>query len=558
MNETSLIILFVTVLVVTAGLVWWALQRSSPSHRPARSIPAPQASGKSVLQTMFRSLPTARLLCIEGPDRGREVEIRGKQVRIGRSRECEIRIDDPLVSWNHALLGFEPKTQQYVLYDQDSTNGTWVNNQRIAQRPITLGKDQIRVGPAVFVVRHADQPLPTPTPLPLETIAPAAVERVYPIKDYETLETLGQGGSSVIYKARSHRDRQTVAIKVLTHSDPYLLSKFKSEGGIIPKMLRHPHILQVYGLGEIPQNHQPYLVMEYIPGGTLRDRLRSGVPLPMDFAVMIAGQICDALQYAHRKGVYHRDLKPENIFFAGQNHVKLGDFGIARLAQSVTRTSSGYLLGTPLYMSYEQARGIPDIDGRSDLYALGVVLYEMVTGYSPFRADTPLATVDKHLRDWPCSPRDIVPHVPEHVDVAVMRALQKDRDRRFQTAEEMARALGYSAPMHGDEMVSMSDTAARSQHRRSNGRLQLVRRDQSVLPLTPQGVQLGRATLDSSDENISRRHAAIIFRNGVYWLEDTGSTNGTFVNGQRIFSPHALQNGDHIQLGSTTLQVVEQ
>lgn len=556
MSEGDLTILVMVVLAVTAGLVIWALRRSTPAQRLPPSISESQPAVKSVLQTMFGALPTARLQCIEGPGQGQVFEIRGKQIRIGRAQECEIRIDDPLVSWNHALLGYDGKTQQYVLYDQDSTNGTWVNNQRIAQHPISLGADQIRIGPAVFVLRQADQPAPTPTPLPLQTIAPATAERVYPIRDYEILEMLGPGGSSVVYKARSLRDNQTVAIKVLTQSDPYMFSKFKSEGEVIPKMLHHPHILHVYGLGEIPQRRQPYIVMEYIPGGTLRDRMRPGVPVPLDVAIRVAGQVCDALQYAHRKGVYHRDLKPENIFFAEESHVKLGDFGIARLAQSVTRTSSGYLLGTPLYMSYEQARGMPDIDGRTDLYALGVVMYEMVTGYSPFRADTPLATVDRHLKDWPPHPRQIVSHVPEDIDSVIMQALQKDRNRRFQTAEEMARALGYTAPMHGDGARGTTAQVPQSQ-RHSAAQLWLVRSDQSAVALTPQGVKLGRAVLDPHDDNISRQHAEIIYRDGVYWLEDSSSTNGTFVNGQRIFSPHALHNGDRVQLGSTILQVVE-
>ncbi len=555
MDEAGLIALFLGGLVVTVGVVWWALQRSKPSPRPAPSVS--QSSGKSALQTVFGALPTARLLCIEGPERGREFEIRGKQIRIGRSPECEIRIDDPLVSWNHALLGFDSKTQQYVLYDQDSTNGTWVNNQRIAQRPIVLGRDQIRVGPAVFVLRQADQPLPIPTPLPLQLMASAPAGRVYPIMEYEFLEQIGLGGSAVIYKARSRRDNQLVAIKILTESDPYLFNKFKSEGRIIPKLLRHPHILQVYGDGVIPQTHQPYLVMEYIQGGTLRDRLRVGVPLPLDFVILIAGQVCDALHCAHRKGVYHRDLKPENIFFAGETYVKLGDFGIARLAQSVTRTSSGYLLGTPQYMSYEQARGILDIDGRSDLYSLGVVLYEMVTGYAPFMADNPLAIVDKHLKEVPLPPSQLAPQVPEALDAAIMRALEKDRSRRFQSAEEMARALGYTLPLHEAEAARVPETASDLPNRQTRRQIALLRNDHSAILLTPQGLQLGRAALDPHDDNISRRHAAIVWRDGVYWLEDTGSTNGTFVNGQRIFSPHVLQIADRIQLGNVALQVVE-
>jgi len=555
MDETGLIALFLVALAVTVGVVGWALQRSKPSSRPAPSVPP--SSGKLALQTVFGALPTARLLCIEGPDRGREFEIRGKQIRIGRSPECEIRIDDPLVSWNHALLGFDSKTQQYVLYDQESTNGTWVNNQRIAQRPIVLGRDQIRVGPAVFVLRQADQPLPIPTPLPLELMASPPAGRVYPIMEYEFLEQIGLGGSAVIYKARSRRDDQLVAIKILTESDPYLFNKFKSEGRIIPKLLHHPHILQVYGDGVIPQTHQPYLVMEYIQGGTLRDRLRVGVPLPLDFVILIAGQVCDALHYAHRKGVYHRDLKPENIFFAGETYVKLGDFGIARLAQSVTRTSSGYLLGTPQYMSYEQARGILDIDGRSDLYSLGIVLYEMVTGYAPFRADNPLAIVDKHLKEFRPPPSHLAPQVPEALDAAIMRALEKDRSRRFQSAEEMARALGYTLPLHEAEAARAPETASGLSNRQTKRQIALLRDDHSAILLTPQGLQLGRVALDPHDDNISRRHATIVWRDGVYWLEDVGSTNGTFVNGQRIFSPHVLQIADRIQLGNVVLQVVE-
>lgn len=237
--------------------------------------------------------------------------------------------------------------------------------------------------------------------------------------------------------------------------------------------------------------------------------------------------------------------------------MKLGDFGIARLAQSVTRTSSGYLLGTPQYMSYEQARGILDIDGRSDLYSLGVVLYEMVTGYAPFMADNPLAIVDKHLKEVPLPPSQLAPQVPEALDAAIMRALEKDRSRRFQSAEEMARALGYTLPLHEAEAARVPETASDLPNRQTRRQIALLRNDHSAILLTPQGLQLGRAALDPHDDNISRRHAAIVWRDGVYWLEDTGSTNGTFVNGQRIFSPHVLQIADRIQLGNVALQVVE-
>lgn len=552
MDETGLIAVIIVALMVTGGFIWWAMRRSQPPQNVMPSL-------KQVRQTIFRPLPTVCLLFIDGPIQGQKYEIRGKQIRFGRNPECEIRIDDALVSWNHALLSFDSKSNQYILFDQDSTNGTWVNNQRVAQHPVVVGVDQIRIGPAVFVVGQAGQPVPTPTPLPLDAAPPPATESVHEIKDYEFLEKLGHGGSSVIYKARSRRNKGIVAIKILTQADPYLLTKFKNEGGIIPRMLRHPHILRVFGLGEIPQSRQPYIVMEYIPEGTLRDILHPGAPLPLDQVVSIAGQVCDALQYAHRKGVYHRDLKPENIFFVNANLTKLGDFGIARLAQSVTRTSSGYLLGTPLYMSYEQARGIQDIDGRCDIYALGVVLYEMVTGYAPFRADNPLAVVDMHLKTTPIPPSQIAPHVPEHIEMAIMKALEKNREYRFQNTEEMARALGYTAPMHGEEPTGVQQThggAGQTRVSRSKTALELLHNGQSMLPLTRQGMNLGRAELDPNDGNLSRQHAAIVYRGGVYWLEDRNSTNGTFVNGQRIFSPHALREGDLIQVGNTELRVV--
>ncbi len=548
MNETGLIILLLVVAAGVGTLVWWAMRRSQP-RKSARPV-AP-----AVLQTMFGALPTTRLLCINGPEQGAIVEIRGKQIRFGRNPKCEVRVEDPLVSWEHALLTFDAKSKQYVLYDQDSTNGTWVNNQRIAQRTIALGSDQIRIGPAVFVVRLGDQPVPTPTPLPLHKSLPVAVERVHRLKEYEKLKELGRGGSSVVYKARSRRDGRIVAIKMLTHADPYMLTKFKSEGGVIPQLLRHRHILRVYGLGEVPQTKQPYIVMEYISGGTLRDVLRPGSPLSMEQIVMIAGQICDALQYAHRKGVYHRDLKPENVFFATPNTTKLGDFGIARLAQSVTRTASGYLLGTPQYMSYEQARGIPDIDGRCDIYALGVMLYEMVTGYPPFRADNPLTVVDKHLKERPTPPRQLVPQVPQNIEMVIMRALEKDRDLRFQTAEELARALGYTAPMNGDGVPPSAPSRGERSNAIRGEKLTLVCSDGAQFLLTDKGLNLGRANLSPNDGELSRQHAAIVYRDGVYWVEDRNSTNGTFVNGQRIFNAHPLQEGDRIQLGNTSLYV---
>lgn len=364
------------------------------------------------------------------------------------------------------------------------------------------------------------------------------------------LETLGRG-ASVVYKARDKRSGQVVAIKILTKPDAYIRNKFENEMRVLPKRLAgHPHIVQVYGGGYDEKTRMPYLVMEYMVGGILRDHMQRSQPLPFGQVVSIAGQVCDALQYAHSKGIFHRDLKPENIFFNEQGAVKLGDFGIARLAQSVTVTSSGFLIGTPLYMSYEQAKGVSDLDGRSDLYSLGVVLYEMVTGYPPFVADTPLAIVDKHLMAQPVPPSTVNPAVPAHIETVIMQALKKDKSLRYSTAEQMARALGYTQPMHALEQ--------RSPVRPSTRQFRLRRSDGFEIQLDGQSsLSLGRGSVNPEDPRISRQHAKIFIREDQAWIEDVGSANGTFVNDQRVVQPTPVQHGDRLKLGSTLISIVD-
>jgi len=575
MQEVAPVGVLVVVIVVLMGSIALWIGLSSSKKRkcpqcgmvlPSNASECPNCRTPVSSATIYRPVPTAWIICIQGPGTVRPTVMKGKDLQIGRSPDSDLRLDSELVSWKHALLSYS--NGQYILYDQDSTNGTWVNGQRIAQAVIQPGRDQIQIGPYILFLQIPGQPTPLPTPKPIQTPKPMPMERALDFGDYERIAVIGSGGAATVYKAICRLDGQVVAIKVLHQSDPYLRDKFQKEIEL-GRMLRHPHIVQVYGGGE--SQGVWYIVMEFMEGGTLRDRIVPGQPYPLEQVISIAGQICDALQYAHQLGVYHRDIKPENIFFAANGEVKLGDFGIARIAQSVTRTASGWLIGTPLYMSYEQAKGHP-IDGRSDLYSLGVVLYELVTGRCPFVAENPLAVLDKHIQEQPIPPSRVNPSIPPYIEQAILRALEKDPHRRFQTAEEMARALGYTGPMHGPTMAQLTISPPVPTGAPGAGPpyvpevrpspsityaqpLKLVRFDGVVIPLSAGVTLLNRRNVNPGDGEISREHARVVQRGGYYWIEDVGSTNGTFVNGLRIFSPQLLRPGDEIRLGQTTLRV---
>jgi serine/threonine-protein kinase len=298
--------------------------------------------------------------------------------------------------------------------------------------------------------------------------------------------------------------------------------------------------------------------MEYVGNGSLRQRIRPRVGLALDEAVRIVGETCDALQYAHSQGIVHRDIKPENILFGERHEVKLADFGIAKLAGAMTVTQDGLLIGTPYYMSYEQAKGLP-VDARSDIYALGVVLYEMLTGCVPFTGDA-LTVVHKHLTEMPVPPSRLSSSIPPHVEQVVLKALEKDVNKRYANAEQMARALGYTMPFSQPGSTGAKPIVARpakaSLQRPSSapGRLTVLHSGH-VLPLVGDVMVLHRRDINPDDALISRDHARIVRHGGNWWLEDIRSTNGTFLNGQRIFEPVLVRAGDEVRLGSTTLRI---
>jgi serine/threonine protein kinase len=261
---------------------------------------------------------------------------------------------------------------------------------------------------------------------------------------YKITNPIGEGGMSSLYKAYQAGMDRYVAIKVLPRhiaSDPEFVQRFEQEARIIAK-LQHPHILPVFDYGE--QDGYTYIVMPFVETGTLANYLK-GDPLPMKQICQVMSQVGDALDYAHSQNIVHRDVKPSNILVDERGNCMLTDFGIGKiLTESSQITITGVAIGTPSYMSPEQGLG-GKLDSRSDIYSLGVMLYEMVTGRKPYDGETPMAVIIKQIYDPLPLPRSINPWIPESIERIILKAMAKDRDERFGTANEIVAALECAA-----------------------------------------------------------------------------------------------------------------
>jgi serine/threonine-protein kinase len=347
---------------------------------------------------------------------------------IGRKEDNDLVIDNLAVSSRHARIDQIDDT--FVIQDTESTNGIFLNGEKVTQHQLQHG-DQVLIG------KHC---------LLFQDEAAAGVSPSSGVSGrfgrYEVTKELGRGAMGTVYLGKDTTGHRTVAVKTLRFDGvdpqhlPALKERFFREAESV-KQLNHPAIVKVYETGE--ERGSAYFSMEVLEGVTLRDFCAKRGPLSVKRAVEIAAFVADALAYAHSKGVVHRDIKPANVMILSNGGIKVTDFGVARFLDA-SQTQTGAVLGTPNYMSPEQVTGFK-VDGRSDLFSLGVVLYELLTGARPFQAKNIAELICLHETHRPAPPSTLRAEVPASCDALVARALQRELGARYQQGQDMARDL---------------------------------------------------------------------------------------------------------------------
>ncbi len=366
---------------------------------------------------------------------------------------------------------------------------------------------------------------------------------------YKIITPIGKGGMGVVYRARDTRLNRDVALKVLPPElaqDKEFVARFRREAETAAS-LDHPHIVAIYNIGE--QDGVYYLAMRLLHGHPLNDVLRQRRALSLDRSTRIVEQLARALDYAHARGVIHRDIKPANIMLGDDGHVTLMDFGIAKAMMGSKITRTGTMIGTPEYMAPEQFTG-ESVDHRADVYALSIVLYELLTGQVPFKGDTPVAISHGHVYQQPAPLRQANPQISPAVEQVVLRGLAKRPEARYPGAGALAEAL--RAATRGD-LAPASEPLPQP--------LKIVLPDGREYALTIGALRLGRSEESDvvlRDTQVSRQHAEIRSDAHSSALIDLSSANGTFINDRRLapHRPQTLRPGMEIRLGAQmTLQV---
>ena len=373
------------------------------------------------------------------------------------------------------------------------------------------------------------------------------------------IEERGRGGMAVVYRAYDNVLQRTVALKVLL---PHLAAnaeftrRFEREA-ITAANLRHPNVVIIYDVG----SHESfqYIVMEYLDGLTLHQEIQKEGPLPVNRVIPMIGQLAGALDYAHQQGLVHRDVKPANVLVGARDHITLTDFGLVKAANMAKITAEGMASGTLKYMSPEQAMG-KELDGRSDVYSLGVVAYEMLSGEAPFSAATPYQVLNELIHKPPPPLAQLNVSVNTRLEQAVFRALAKDPTGRFGTAGELSAALASAAGL-AEGAAGSEANKADTESRRRDIVLYLTCSDGRQYPVYRGRVTVGRGTDNDivlPVSQVSRQHASIQCDRKECRIVDGDSTNGTFVNGFRLpaGTPFLLQSGDLLAVGPVNLLVV--
>jgi serine/threonine-protein kinase len=253
---------------------------------------------------------------------------------------------------------------------------------------------------------------------------------------YQVMRELGRGGMGIVFQAYDKQLNEPVAIKILSpflSNDSEALERLKREVSAA-RRVTHSNVIRIHDIGETKGLH--YVSMEYFPGDNLKDYLRRNRNLSFMQAYQIASQICEGVEAAHRQGVVHRDLKPQNVIIDARNQIKIIDFGLAHSAHLKGMTATGLIMGTPEYMSPEQVSGTK-VDERTDMYSLGVILYELFTGRVPFTGDSAIAIGFMQMKDPPPPPTGVNPQLSPQIEAVILRALEKDPVRRYQTIAEL-------------------------------------------------------------------------------------------------------------------------